>query len=64
MIPGGDCGTMELKCAEDRNPTNRERLLSKKTRLEMQLKSVNAGLEALDANPELEKFIETVARAL
>lgn len=52
------------KCSEEiRKPSTRDRLTAKKQRLTVQLAAVDAGLKALDDNPTLEKFIETIARA-
>jgi hypothetical protein len=46
-----------------RKPTQREQLMVKKLRLTVQLANVNAALGALDENPQLEKFLEVMARA-
>lgn len=46
-----------------RKPTQREQLTVKKQRLSAQLANVNAALAALDENPQLEKFLEVMARA-
>lgn len=48
---------------EPRKATQREVLTAKKNRLAAQLANVNAALSALDDNPQLEKFLEVMARA-
>lgn len=48
----------------DRMPTAREQLTSKKRSLEQKLGDVNAALEALDANPEIEKVLTLVGRTV
>lgn len=42
--------------------TTRERLLERKHLLENALNDINDALSALDTNPELEKFIEVIAK--
>ena len=44
--------------------SQRDRLNSKKRRLEAQLAVVTAALGALDEHPELERFIDLMGRAL
>ncbi len=44
-------------------PTTRQRLEGQKFVLETQLDKVNKALEALDAKPELEAFMETIKAA-
>lgn len=63
-IPGaGLVPYPEKMLLDQRNPTQRERLTVKKQRLSAQLANVNAALTALDDNPQLEKFLEVMAKA-
>ena len=41
----------------------REALADKKARLERQLAEINSAIEALDANPEVARVMELVAKA-
>jgi hypothetical protein len=63
-----DGGNAQLDKAEAAGrlipPTKRQQLTQKKQHLELLLKNVNDALAALDEHPELEKFSETLARAL
>jgi hypothetical protein len=64
LAPGGYIDEYQAKEAmEIRKPTQRERLMVKRQRLAAQLASVDAALSALDENPNLEKFLEVMARA-
>lgn len=62
MIPGGYPGEKQY-LDSPRKPTQREQLMVKKQRLSAQLANVNAALAALDENPNLERFLEVMARA-
>ena len=44
--------------------SQRQRLVAKQQRLTSQLATVNAAIAALDENPNLEKFIDLMGRAL
>lgn len=44
-------------------PTKRRNLENKKALLQMELSKVQDALDALDAHPELEAFIDTIQRA-
>jgi dienelactone hydrolase len=44
-------------------PQLREGLVSRRTRLQSQLKDLDAAIEALDANPEVAKLLELVGKA-
>lgn len=44
-------------------PTRRQQLEMRKANLEAQLATVNAALDALDAHPDLEKFIDVIQQA-
>lgn len=46
----------------DRSPTVEERLLRRKSDLELQLKDVTAALEALQANPEILKIMCLISK--
>jgi len=61
LVPGGYPGKEYLD--SPRKFTQREQLMVKKQRLAAQLANVNAALAALDDNPQLEKFLEVMARA-
>lgn len=64
LAPGGYPDVYaEKEAMEIRKPTQRERLMVKRQRLAAQLASVDAALNALDENPNLEKFLEVMARA-
>jgi len=60
-MPGGYLEKQFLD--SPRKPTQREQLMVKKQRLSAQLSNVNEALAALDDNPQLEKFLEVMARA-
>ena len=47
-----------------RNPSPRERLQEKRKVLETELTAVNAAIQALDANPNIEQVMTLVQRAL
>lgn len=51
-------------CENDKTPTAREQLATKKKRLTEQLAQVDAALEALDANPEIERVLTLVGRTV
>ena len=55
-----ECGT---SAGQYIPPTNRQVLAQKKQLLADELGRVDDALSALDAHPELEEFIETLARA-
>lgn len=44
-------------------PTRRQRLEQQKAQLHTALQKIDDALAALDSNPELEKFAETLSRA-
>jgi hypothetical protein len=61
-IPGAG-GYLDKQFSDPRKPTQREQLSAKRARLSAQLANVNAALAALDENPQLERFLEVMARA-
>ena len=56
-------GPMTSNCCEPRRMTVRENLQNKKDTLTKALADVQAAIEALDANPEVSKVLELLARA-
>jgi len=55
-----------LDCAQSlmpRQQTRRERLNYQRQQLQLSLNAVDKAIAALDMHPELEEFIETLARA-
>lgn len=71
MVPDGpfeESAKMDLATYPEglsrRMPSSREELLKRKSNLETKLSKVNNALKALDANPELENFMEAVKEGL
>ena len=62
IIPGGYLAEKQY-LDSPRRPSQREQLTVKKQRLSAQLANITAALNALDENPNLEKFLEVMARA-
>lgn len=56
--------TMGGMAVLDRAPSAREQLNSRKKRLEQELEDVNAAIQALDENPEVEKVLTLVGRTV
>ena len=54
------CDAKSVMCESD---TIRDRLVRNKQRCEMQLKDINAALEAFDKNPELANLLELIKKA-
>jgi flagellar hook-length control protein FliK len=54
----------QLVADEYQPPTTRQQLLNRKEALTRELGNVDAALNALDAHPELERFTETIKRAM
>ena len=51
------------QCASSRRQTRREQLQYRRQQLASELAAIDKALAALDAHPELEEFIETLAHA-
>jgi len=62
---GTNMGLVETQCEQlmPRQMTVRENLQNKKDALTAALAHVDAALEALDANPEVSKVLELLAKA-
>lgn len=58
-------GTLQAECCDVacRRPSVREALETKKNQLTTALADVDAAIAALDANPEVSKVLEVLARA-
>lgn len=61
--PNG-AGVCAEKSFEDRSPTARQQLAEKQKLLTVQLQQVNDAIEALDANPEIERVLTLVGRTV
>lgn len=62
-IPGAQAGMEMQKQSNPRHRTRREILLYRRQEITNSLDVIDKALAALDAHPELEEFIETLAKA-
>ena len=62
-MASGMVQTMQCESLEPRQITMRENLENKRDMLRTDLADVDAALEALDANPEVSKVLELLAKA-
>lgn len=63
IYPNSGGGALSEAC-DVRTPSARDQLAEKKKRLTIQLEQVDAALEALDANPEIERVLTLVGRTV
>lgn len=62
--PGGGAINQLADCAAKEDSTVRAQLERKKNNLTRQISEVTAALEALDANPEIERVLTLVGRTV